>query len=242
VHCDLKPSNILVLHGPASGEEEGGEGRPQSQSLSVKLADFGLSQTLQRADPEIKRRSRKSSSGTPSPLRPGESSANLAHGPDDSPSPSFDDLAALTAGDVRRSEEEGPPILTDVCGTPEYFAPELVRLHQGESIADGGYNAKVRLAAGCWLLAAPAAACSPHAYDLTHPHHPSPSPTTPHHPSPHPTRKVDCWCCGCIVYELLSGEPPFSAKSEDVLFYKILENQIEFPKQARLVGRVVRAQ
>jgi serine/threonine protein kinase len=97
------------------------------------------------------------------------------------------------------------------------------------------------LAAGCWLLAAPAAACSPHAYDLTHPHHPSPSPTTPHHPSPHPTRKVDCWCCGCIVYELLSGEPPFSAKSEDVLFYKILENQIEFPKQARLVGRVVRA-
>ena len=47
---------------------------------------------------------------------------------------------------------------------------------------------------------------------------------------------MDCWCCGCIVYELLSGEPPFSAKSEDVLFYKILENQIEFPKQARLGG------
>ena len=28
--------------------------------------------------------------------------------------------------------------------------------------------------------------------------------------------KVDCWCCGCIVYELLAGAPPFSAKPEDV--------------------------
>ena len=73
---------------------------------------------------------------------------------------------------------------------------------------------------------------------------PTPSPTLtpslthpPHTPNPsHHPRKVDCWCCGCIVYELLSGEPPFSAKSEDVLFYKILENQIEFPKQARLGG------
>ena len=35
---------------------------------------------------------------------------------------------------------------------------ELVRLSQGESVADGGYNAK-----------------------------------------------VDCWACGCIVYELLCG-------------------------------------
>ena len=154
VHCDLKPSNILVVHGPPAAEGEGEAGVPGgevgSQSLSVKLADFGLSQTLQRADPEIKRKRRNSSSNTPSPLRPGDSSANL----DDVPgSTSFDDIRALAAGDVRgdgrRSSEggeESPPILTDVCGTPEYFAPELVRLHQGESVADGGYNAKVR---GC---------------------------------------------------------------------------------------------
>ena len=150
MHCDLKPSNILVVHGPPSGEAEGeasvSDGEVGSQALSVKLADFGLSQTLQRADPEMKRK-RKGSSNTPSPLRPGDSSAHLALAPDDSPSAtSVDDLAAIAAGDGRRSEEEGPPILTDVCGTPEYFAPELVRLHQGESVADGGYNAKVR---GC---------------------------------------------------------------------------------------------
>ena len=42
---------------------------------------------------------------------------------------------------------------------------------------------------------------------------------------------VDCWACGCIVFELLCGSPPFTAKSEDVLFYKILENSIEFPKE-----------
>lgn len=188
MHCDLKPSNILVVHGPPSGEAEGeasvSDGEVGSQALSVKLADFGLSQTLQRADPEMKRK-RKGSSNTPSPLRPGDSSAHLAHAPEDPPSAtSFDDLAATAAGDGRRSEEEGPPILTDVCGTPEYFAPELVRLHQGESIADGGYNAKVRLL----LLPQRVAPLSTPSPTLTHPHHPSPTLTTPHRLSlPSPT-------------------------------------------------------
>ena len=194
VHCDLKPSNILVLHAPPPA---GGEGAASSAGdagpapLSVKLADFGLSQTLQRADPEIKKKRRGSRSNTNSPLKPADAGAEPRTPPTPTAagipaSTSFDDprFGAAGAGEGRRAAEEGPPILTDVCGTPEYFAPELVRLHQGESVADGGYNAK-----------------------------------------------VDCWCCGCIVYELLAGAPPFSAKSEDVLFYKILENQIEFPKQ-----------
>ena len=91
---------------------------------------------------------------------------------------SFDDprFGAVGAGEGRRAEEEAPPILTDVCGTPEYFAPELVRLHQGESVADGGYNAKVRGRAAA--PAAAAAAGSPHAYDHPPLTHPSPHPTT----------------------------------------------------------------
>ena len=50
---------------------------------------------------------------------------------------SFDVLAVMEACSFRQEEEgrdaELPPILTDVCGTPEYFAPELVRLHQVQS-------------------------------------------------------------------------------------------------------------
>ena len=43
---------------------------------------------------------------------------------------------------------------------------------------------------------------------------------------------VDCWAVGCIVYELLCGAPPFQAKDEAVLYYKILENSPDFPKQS----------
>ena len=73
VHCDLKPSNILVVHA-APGEEEGEESESQSQSqspsLSVKLADFGLSQTLQRADAKSAKPRKGGSSNASSPLRP----------------------------------------------------------------------------------------------------------------------------------------------------------------------------
>ena len=119
-HCDLKPSNILVRDPP-------GEGGASEEGMLVRIADFGLSQTLAAAD-----------------------------------------------GYERK--------LTDVCGTPEYFAPELVRLAQGDA---GEYGAP-----------------------------------------------VDCWAVGCIVYELLCGAPPFQAKDEAVLYYKILENSPDFPKQS----------
>ena len=77
VHCDLKPSNILVME-----REEVADG-----ALTVKIADFGLSQSLRGADGSGKER-----------------------------------------------------LLTDVCGTPDYFAPELVALAQVNSthLASGG--------------------------------------------------------------------------------------------------------
>lgn len=40
---------------------------------------------------------------------------------------------------------------------------------------------------------------------------------------------VDCWAVGCIIYELIAGHPPFTADTEPVLFYKIVENQVDFP-------------
>jgi len=112
VHCDLKPSNILVVHPHVHG-----------CPLQLKIADFGLSQTLTAA-----------------------SGAELK----------------------------------EVCGTPDYFAPELVAIAQG-SAPGTGYGSG-----------------------------------------------VDCWAVGCILYELLAGRPPFEAKTENVLFYKICDFEIEF--------------
>jgi len=71
VHCDLKPSNILVSEREATDLEQ----------LTVKIADFGLSQSLQVA-------------------------------------------------------QESSQLLTEVCGTPDYFAPELAMLAQGQGGAD----------------------------------------------------------------------------------------------------------
>ena len=44
---------------------------------------------------------------------------------------------------------------------------------------------------------------------------------------------VDCWALGCIIFEMLTGEPPFTAADESVLFYKITDNHIDFPKSER---------
>eukprot|EP00967_Tisochrysis_lutea_P152305 scaffold298059_cov33-Tisochrysis_lutea.AAC.3 len=42
---------------------------------------------------------------------------------------------------------------------------------------------------------------------------------------------VDYWAVGIIIYELLAGQLPFYSPDEDILFYKITENVIDFSAQ-----------
>mmetsp|Transcript_13616 Transcript_13616/g.41422 ORF Transcript_13616/g.41422 Transcript_13616/m.41422 type:complete len:171 (-) Transcript_13616:306-818(-) len=98
-------------------------------------------------------------------------------------------IGAGNASDtLMESEEHDRPTgrLSTVCGTPEYFAPELVELAQGKGTFD--------LNAG---------------YDTS----------------------VDYWAVGIIIYELLAGQLPFYSPDEDILFYKITENVIDFSAQ-----------
>ena len=44
--------------------------------------------------------------------------------------------------------------------------------------------------------------------------------------------KIDVWSCGIILYMLLSGEPPFKAKSIGQLFHRIMEGRYDFESQA----------
>ena len=132
VHCDLKPSNILVA-----------EKDVDRRLMTVKIADFGLSQSLHMAG--------------------------------------------------------GAGKLTEVCGTPDYFAPELADIAQGRaSVADSDREEFSS------LLEAEGKGYGP---------------------------PLDCWAVGCIIYELLAGHPPYQAKDEAVLFYKITENAMDFPRQ-----------
>lgn len=42
-------------------------------------------------------------------------------------------------------------------------------------------------------------------------------------------KAVDFWALGILMFDLLTGEPPFRSKSEDVLFQKILKDKVKFP-------------
>ena len=96
-------------------------------------------------------------------------------------------------------------MLTDVCGTPDYFAPELADIAMNRSATYSSAEATE----AARVLAADGIDCEDgKGYGPP----------------------LDCWAVGCIVYELLAGHPPYQAQDESVLFYKITENAMEFPE------------
>jgi serine/threonine protein kinase len=41
-------------------------------------------------------------------------------------------------------------------------------------------------------------------------------------------KQIDFWCFGIIIYEMLTGWPPFIGKNRQMIFNKILSFDIEF--------------
>lgn len=57
--------------------------------------------------------------------------------------------------------------------------------------------------------------------------------------APHDTT-VDWWSVGVIAYELLTGIPPFNAKTPDQVFEKILNHEIKWPKGEEDMSKIAK--
>jgi len=51
------------------------------------------------------------------------------------------------------------------------------------------------------------------------------------------SRAVDWWALGCLLIELLTGRPPFRAKSEQRLYSKILHDKVPLPSHVSVECR-----
>ena len=128
---------------------------------------------------------------------------------------------------VKASDAGG--MLTEVCGTPDYFAPELAQMAAAAASRPSDQE-NLPLGAQSAHICPQSAHICPQSAHI--------SPQSPHI-SPHlPTRPsltfvahghlaagedlsdastgygppLDCWAVGCIVYELLAGHPPYRAQ------------------------------
>ena len=50
---------------------------------------------------------------------------------------------------------------------------------------------------------------------------------------------MDIWAVGCILYALVIGNLPFNDKTETGLIKRIIEQELEFPKNSKLSPEVI---